>query len=167
MLHLFMRPQTGRQTTRRFLSTVSDAVRSLIAPASLAERPAPSKPAPVAAAEPTGLFAPDELPPVEEIEAAAAQFARAADSARAADRAKRKSKKILDRLPAGIYGRWTVTREPSNRMTADLDAIRAIFKEHDLGDVPMKPGAPSLRVTRVTDTNPLPTAAELLAGASR
>ncbi|MCQ4043882.1 hypothetical protein ACFOSC_26445 [Streptantibioticus rubrisoli] len=149
MLHLFMRPQTGRQTTRRFLSTVSDAVRSLIAPASLTRHSAPSQPAPVAAPEPTGLFTADELPDVEDIEAAAASFAKAADQARAADRGKRKAKRLLDRLPAGIYGGWVVSRVTSTRQTADLDEIRRIFKQHGLGPVPMKPSAPSLKVERV------------------
>ncbi|MEU6703850.1 hypothetical protein [Streptomyces wuyuanensis] len=98
------------------------------------------------APEPTGLYDADEMPAVEDIETAAADYQKATEQARAGDRGKRAAKKILDRLPAGRYGSWIVSRIESNRQTADLDAIRAIFKTHGLGPVPMKQAAPSLRV---------------------
>ena len=110
------------------------------------------QPAPVAQPEPADEFTPDELPAVELIEAAAREFNRAADQARRADRGKRAARKILDRLPAGTYGGWLVERVPSVRQTADLDAIRAIFKANGLGPVPMKGSAPSLKVTQVPVT---------------
>lgn len=107
---------------------------------------------PVAQPEPADEFTPDELPAVELIEAAAREFERAADQARRADRGKRAARKILDRLPAGTYGGWLVERVPSARQTADLDAIRAIFRANGLGPVPMKASAPSLKVKQVPVT---------------
>jgi hypothetical protein len=106
--------------------------------------------APVPTVEPTGLFAPGELPPLDDILAAAAEYNRAADQARRADRGKRAARKILDRLPVGRYGVWDVERVASGRQTADLDEIRKIFKAHGLGQIPMKPSAPSLKVKRVS-----------------
>ncbi|MGP3685259.1 hypothetical protein ACTVZO_11190 [Streptomyces sp. IBSNAI002] len=72
------------------------------------------------------------------------------DAARAAERTKRAAKKLVGRLPAGLYGgRWLVERVVSTRQTPDLDAIRATYKRHGLGEVPMKEVAPSLRVTSI------------------
>jgi hypothetical protein len=134
--------------SRNVLRAVSRAVRSIVAPASLFED---STTAPAALVEPSAdMFGEDELPPVEDIAAAASAFAKAADQARAADRGKRAARKLLDRLPAGLYGAWKVERVPSGRQTADLDEIRRIFKAHGLGPVPMKASAPSLKVSRVT-----------------
>lgn len=99
--------------------------------------------------EPTTLFAADELPPVADIEAEAASFFHASEQARTAERVKRASRKLLDRLPAGQYGAWQVERVPNAREVVDLEAIRAIFKANGLGAVPMKPCAPSLKVSRV------------------
>ncbi|WP_455361980.1 hypothetical protein [Streptomyces sp. SYSU K21746] len=135
--------------TGRLISTVTDAVRSVIDPASLAGTA-------TEAPEPTGLYEADEMPAVEDIEAAAAGYQRAAEQARAGDRGKRAAKKVLDRLPAGRYGAWLVSRVTSNRQTADLEEIRRIFKAHGLGPVPMKSAAPSLKVERaaVEETEP-------------
>lgn len=130
-------------TSRRLFSVVSDAVRSAVSPASLKVE------APSTAPEPDGLYAADELPSVEDIEAAAAAFDQAAQLARAGDRGKRAAKKVLDRLPAGRYGSWLVSRVTSNRQTADLDEIRRIFKAHGLGEVPMRSSAASLKVERL------------------
>ncbi|WP_052069736.1 hypothetical protein [Streptacidiphilus albus] len=98
------------------------------------------------------LYTPDDMPPLDDIMTAASAYFRAADQARTADRAKRAAKKILNRLPVGRYGTWDVTRETSGRETADLDKIRAIFKAHNLGPVPMKANAPSLKVRKATVT---------------
>ncbi|MER6601854.1 hypothetical protein [Streptomyces parvus] len=151
--------------SRRLATIVSDAVRSVVSPASLmAEVEAP---APTAAPDPAGLYEADEIPPVADIEAAAAAFDVAAQQARAGDRGKRAAKKILDRLPAGRYGNWLVTRTVSNRQTADLDKIRAIFKAHGLGPVPMKSSAPSLKVERLAEVPAaVPTSAPALVGTS-
>jgi hypothetical protein len=108
----------------------------------VAERPVP---------DPVGLFADDEMPDLPDILAAAEQFFRATEQSRVADRAKRASRKLLDRLPAGRFGMWEITRVANAREVADLDAIRAIFKTHGLGDVPMKACAPSLKVGIATD----------------
>lgn len=129
--------------SRRLFSVVSDAVRSAVSPASLKVE------APSTAPEPDGLYTAAELPSVEDIEAAAAAFDQAAQLARAGDRGKRAAKKVLDRLPAGRYGSWLVSRVTSSRQTADLDEIRRIFKAHGLGPVPMKSSAASLKVERL------------------
>ena len=92
------------------------------------------------------MFGPGELPGRAEIEAAAEKFLTASEQARTADRVKRASRKILDRLPAGRYGLFSVERVENAREVADLDAIRAIFAANGLGDVPMKRTAPSLKV---------------------
>lgn len=97
-------------------------------------------------ADPEGVFGPDEMPPLPEIEAEAARFFLAATQTRDADRVKRATRKLLDRLPAGRYGAWTVERVDNAREVADLDAIRKIFQANGLGAVPMKPCAPSLKV---------------------
>ena len=148
MLNLLMSPRTAR-TVRGLIGTLADAVRSVVAPATLVEQTAPEAPTVVEAPEPAGLFTEDETPAIEDIERAALGYDLAADSARSADRAKRKHRKLLDRLPAGTYGSWRVRRVASNRQTVDLDKVRAIFKAHGLGDVPMRDNAPSLRVERI------------------
>ncbi|MGW6584472.1 hypothetical protein [Streptomyces globisporus] len=146
----------------RLVTIVSDAVRSVVSPASLMVE-APTTTAP----DPAGLYEADEIPPVADIEAAAAAFDTAAQQARAGDRGKRAAKKILDRLPAGRYGNWLVSRTVSNRQTADLDKIRAIFKAHGLGPVPMKSSAPSLKVEHLAEAPvTVPTSAPVLVGAT-
>ncbi|WP_333736342.1 hypothetical protein [Streptomyces sp. IBSBF 2806] len=147
MLNLLMSPRAAR-TVRGLLGTVADAVRSVVAPASLAEQPEAAAVV-VEAPDPAGLYEPDEIPAVETIETAAREYERAADQARRADRGKRAAKKVLDKLPAGVYGTWRVFRTPSSRQTPDLAAITATYKRLGLGPVPMKPCAPSLKVEQV------------------
>ncbi|MCX4525285.1 hypothetical protein OG982_06200 [Streptomyces sp. NBC_01551] len=102
------------------------------------------------APDPADVFNADEVPTEEEISASAAAYAKAADQARAAERNKRAAKKLISRLPAGLYGgRWLIERVVSTRQTPDLDAIRATYKRHGLGEVPMKEVAASLRVTDI------------------
>ncbi|MFD9651776.1 hypothetical protein [Streptomyces mirabilis] len=155
MIQLLMSPRTTR-TVRGLIGTVADAVRSVIAPASLAEAPAVET-----VPDPVDVLTADELPPVESIEAAAREYERAADQARRADRGKRAAKKVLDKLPSGIYGGWRVFRTPSSRQTPDLAEITRIFKENGLGPVPMKSCAPSLKVELV---EVVPVDVETLAG---
>lgn len=151
MFNLLTSPRTAR-SMRGLLGTVSDAVRSVIAPAALVQAQQPEQPAvvetPAPATDPAGLYTEAEMPPVADVERAALSYDLACDSARAADRAKRKHRKLLDRLPAGTYGGWIVRRVASTRQTVDLDKVRAIFKAHGLGEVPMRDTAPSLRVER-------------------
>lgn len=156
MLHLLTSPRTVR-TVRNLLGTVADAVRSVVTPAALVETKATTEtPAAVEAPEPAGLFEPDEMPAAADITRACLGYDLAADNARTADRAKRKHRKLLDRLPAGTYGQWIVRRVASSRQTVDLDAVRRIFEQHGLGDVPMRTPAPTLRVERaVVDTEVL------------
>jgi hypothetical protein len=134
-----------RKSLRDLAGVVTRAARSVIAPATLftSTTPAPADLPTV------GLYEADEMPAVADIEAAARTFNDAADQARRADRGKRAARKILDRLPVGTYGNWAVDRVDSSRQTADLDAIRKLFKQHGLGPVPMKQSAPSLKVSRV------------------
>ncbi|MFD9523550.1 hypothetical protein [Streptomyces sp. NPDC059979] len=131
-----------RSTAARLFRTVADAVRSVVSPAALVRSAAPA-----VVADPEGTYTADEMPDVEVIEAAAAEYVQAGDSRRAADRLKRKSAKVLDRLPAGLHGRWLVERVESSRTTVDLDSIRATYKRLGLGEVPMRQCAPSLRLT--------------------
>ncbi|MEH0551208.1 hypothetical protein [Streptomyces sp. B21-101] len=145
MLHLLMTPRAAR-TVRGLLGAVSDAVRSVVAPATLVEQLATETPAP--AADPADTYTEADMPPVADIERAALSLDLANDNARRADRAKRAARKVLDRLPAGTYGNWIVERVTSSRTTVDLDAVRAAYKKHGLGPVPMKPNGPSLKVRR-------------------
>jgi hypothetical protein len=163
MLNLLTSPRTAR-TVRGLIGAIADvaadAVRSVINPAALVADQA--EPTVAEAPDPAGLYEPDEIPAVETIEAAAREYDRAADQARRADRTKRASKKILDRLPSGVYGRFRIFRTPSSRQTPDLAEITRIFKANNLGPVPMKPCAPSLKVELV-DTIPADLATAALA----
>lgn len=128
------------------VETAADALRSL----------APDAPAavePIEAPDPADVYSTDELPDLADIERAALGYDLASDNARQADRAKRKHRKLLDRLPAGTYGKWIVERITSSRETPDLVAIRATYERLGLGDVPMRAVAPSLKVRRA-ETNP-------------
>ena len=140
-----MPPRTAR-TVRAMIGslveTAADTLRSL-APAEQADAEV------VEAPDPADVLDADELPEVDTIEAAAREYERAADQARRADRGKRAAKKVLDKLPAGIYGAWKVFRTPSSRQTPDLAEITRIFKANNLGPVPMKDCAASLKVERV------------------
>lgn len=168
MLHLLTSPRTGR-SVRAMIGAVADAVRSVVAPAALVadQAEAPAAVEPTTAPDPTDIYTPDEMPAVVDIERAALSLDLANDNARRAQRAQRAAKKVLDRLPAGTYGTWIVERIASSRQTADLDAIRAIFKANGLGPVPMKTNAPSLKVRRAATPAPVAdVATELLAGVS-
>lgn len=145
MINLLTPSRTRYTTARALLGRAKSRITAVVAEF--------RQPAPVTVAKPVAdTYTAAELPAVELIEAAAREFERAADQARRADRGKRAARKILDRLPAGTYGGWLVERVPSARQTADLDAIRAIFKTNGLGPVPMKASAPSLKVTQVPVT---------------
>lgn len=133
-----------RQSLRALTGAVTRAARSVLAPATLFTTDVAPADLPA-----VGLYEPDEIPPIEDIEAAAREYDRAADQARRADRGKRAARKILDRLPIGTYGAWVVERIPSSRQTADLDKIRETYKRMGLGPVPMKSSAPSLKVSKV------------------
>lgn len=145
MLNLLTSPRTVRNM-RALLGTITDAVRSVVAPATLVEQLATEAPAP--AADPADTYTADGMPELVAIERAALGFDLASDNARRADRSKRAARKMLDRLPSGTYGNWIVERVASNRQTADLDKIRAILKANGLGPVPMKDAQPSLKVRR-------------------
>ncbi|MGQ4402553.1 hypothetical protein ACN6K4_003335 [Streptomyces hayashii] len=158
MLNLLMSPRgtrSFRAMVGALVETAADAVRS-IAPV---EAPAVEEIAP----DPDDTYGVDEMPETDAIEAAAREYERAADQARRADRGKRAAKKVLDKLPAGIYGTWRIFRTPSSRQTPDLAAITATYKRLGLGPVPMKACAPSLKV-ELLDTVPASAELETLAG---
>ena len=142
--------------TRRLLGLIAAAVRrAAVTPAAF---PAPVTTAPAVeqlAEDPADVFAAEEMPALSDIAAAAEKYMRAAEQARTADRAKRAARKLLDRLPAGRYGAWQVEYVDNAREVADLDAIRAIFAAHNLGDVPMRPCAPSLKVAVAAELAPV------------
>ncbi|MFR0358612.1 hypothetical protein [Streptomyces sediminimaris] len=149
MLNLLTSPRatrTVRSLIGALVESAADAIRS-IAPE------APADVEPVEAPDPADIYSADEMPETATIEAAAREYERAADQARRADRGKRAARKVLDKLPAGIYGTWRIFRTPSSRQTPDLAAITATYKRLGLGPVPMKPCAPSLKVELV-DTTP-------------
>lgn len=145
MINLLMSPRSAG-TMRRLTRAVTDAVRSVVAPAALVLDQAQQDQTPTAVADPTDLYSPEDMPAVADIERAAMQLDLACDNARRADRTKRAAKKILTKLPAGTYGQWKIFRTPSSRMTPDLAEITRIFKANGLGKVPMKPCADSLKV---------------------
>lgn len=160
MFNLLTSPST-RRTLRGLAGLVADAVRSVVNPASLVTEV--EAPAVVEAPDPAGVLGEDELPAVEDIEAAAKEYATAADMGRAADRRKRKARKLIDLVPSGIWGRYAIERVTSSRQTIDVEAVRATYKRLGLGEVPMRPTAPSLRVTELA---PADTAGAELAGAT-
>lgn len=160
MFQLLTSP-SRRRTARAVLNTVADAVRSVIAPATLVEARATET---AEAPAPAGLYTEDELPTEAEIAAAARTYSRAVEDARRADRSKRAGKKLLSRLPSGVYnGGWKIYRKPSARMTPDLEAIGRILREHGIREIPMKPCADSLVVERIEVAVEVPAAAELVA----
>lgn len=134
---------------------ITDAVRSVTSPAALVQAHQEQQPVVETAADPADVYTADEMPAIADIEDAADGYAAASDRARAADRSKRKHRKILDRLPAGRYGRWLIERVPSSRKTVDLDEVRRTYARLGLGELPMRTPAPSLRVTAVAaDSDP-------------
>ncbi|MER5467185.1 hypothetical protein [Streptomyces sp. NPDC002685] len=147
MLNFLTSPRTAR-TVRGLIGALVETAAETLRAFAPAEQPAEA-PAVVEVPDPEDVLTADEIPAVEAIETSAREYERATDQARRADRGKRAAKKILDRLPAGIYGTWRVFRTPSSRQTPDLAEITRIFKANGLGPVPMKDCAPSLKVERV------------------
>lgn len=89
----------------------------------------------------------DEPPTAEEVVTAIEEHESAREQYNAGARGKRAARKTLDRTPTGEYGDWSVTWVQSSRRTWDNDAIAAVFAE--LGrEIPTKPSAPTLKLTR-------------------
>lgn len=133
---------------RKGTSAARRVLRGLLAPVPPA-RPVAITSAPVVAQtvpDPAGLLTADEMPPLAVIEADIERFLNATEQARAADRTKRAAKKLLDRLPAGRYGLFAVERIESPREIVDLDAVRRLFAANNLGELPMRRTAASLKV---------------------
>ncbi|MDV9190945.1 hypothetical protein R6L23_22485 [Streptomyces sp. SR27] len=129
------------QRLARTARTVAAGLRSVVAPAALVRSLDDT------VTDPADVYSDEEMPTAEAIEEAAAAYTEAADQARAADRRKRQAKKVLGRLPAGLYGRFLVERTRTSRQTPDLESIRATYQRLGLGPVPMKDCAASLRIT--------------------
>ncbi|MEV7971269.1 hypothetical protein AB0O34_35540 [Sphaerisporangium sp. NPDC088356] len=121
------------------------------------DAPAPV-PAPLAEAGAKG-----PVPSTADIQEAARLYEQARQQTNAAARTKRRAEKTLSRTPDGTYGPVTLERAESGRQTADLDAIREIFAAHGLGDIPMKPCAPSLTIAWAAESTNNQTEAALVA----
>lgn len=90
----------------------------------------------------------DDLPTVEEIEAAAERHEEGRTQYNEGARIKRASRRVLDRVPTGLYGPWSVSWVQSARREWDRDAIEAVFRE--LGrEVPTRTASPQLKLTQV------------------
>ncbi|WP_329326712.1 hypothetical protein [Streptomyces sp. NBC_01689] len=150
-----IRPTTLLGTLRRAARTTGDAVRSAT-PAALARA--------VAAAARTNreriVAGPDaeEPPTAEEIAQAAEEHERARELYNRGAREKRAARKVLERAATGEYGSWSVTWVQSTRTDWDREAIAAVFAE--LGrEIPTKPSAPTLTLTRAEQSAEFPAAA--------
>jgi hypothetical protein len=129
---------------------MSNPARSVLAAASAAVANRLAVPtAGVPAPDGQPATAPGGLPGADVIEITLDAFAAASEDGRRAARAVRAARKLIDKLPPGLYGPWLVTRESSGRETPDAEEIARIFAANDLGPVPTKPAAPTLKVTRV------------------
>lgn len=138
---------------------MSNPARSVLAAASaaVANRLAIPAPSPVPAVATAGVLAPDgqpatapgNLPSLTVIVTTLAAYYAASEAGRLADRGKRAGRKLINLLPDGVYGPWLVTREDSGRETLDGDEIARIFAANDLGAVPTRAAAPSLKVVRI------------------
>jgi hypothetical protein len=70
---------------------------------------------------------------------------------READRDKRRAKKAIEALKAGIYGGWLLRWKPSTRQVVDLEAVTETYRRLGLGPVPMRNCADSLDVSPLTE----------------
>lgn len=76
-------------------------------------------------------------------------FFEANEEVKELERTKRRAKKLIATLKAGVYGTWKLSWKPSARETPDLEAIARIFRENGLGDVPMKQCSDTMEVSKV------------------
>jgi hypothetical protein len=90
-------------------------------------------------------------PEVDLFAAAAAlkAYYDASAALRAADRDKRRAKKVIAALKAGIYGGWLLRWKPSTKQVVDLEAVAETYRRLNLGPVPMKTCADSLDVEKL------------------
>lgn len=99
----------------------------------------------------TGRSSDDQAPAVvelehtvEEIEAAAEQYAEGAELARRGEALKRQARKVLGALPEGTYGRATVSRKANSPIT-DKTAMEKLLRGQGVA-LPMMERAGSLVV---------------------
>lgn len=100
----------------------------------------------------------DQLPAVEEIEARADEFATLDAKAKASAKAADAVKVWLRQIPAGVYGRATVTRTPGGTVL-DGDAIAITFLDNGLGAPPRKARKDTFKVLVTAQVAELPAAA--------
>jgi hypothetical protein len=80
--------------------------------------------------------------------AALGAWFEANEASKVCDRDKRRARKLIDTLAAGVYGGWVLRWKPSVRMTPDLEAIAETYRRLGLGEVPMRQCADSLGVEK-------------------
>lgn len=76
-----------------------------------------------------------------------AAYAAINEQANAADKERRRLRKLIDEVPAGVWGRWRKSLGEPARIV-DMERVRELLMERGL-DVPMKDGAARLRVDAV------------------
>jgi hypothetical protein len=105
-----------------------------------------------AASAPTTVREPGPAAELEtDVFAAAAALGawfEANEQSKVCDRDKRRARKLIDTLTAGVYGGWVLRWKPSARMTPDLEAIAETYRRLGLGEVPMRQCADSLGVEK-------------------
>lgn len=113
-------------------------------------RPEPSaanEPPPASEPSPTGELSAADVDASRYAAAVLADYAAVSDRARAVDRERRRLRKTVDALPAGIHGGWEKRfGEPGE--VVDGDRVRELLAGYGLA-VPMKPAAPPLEVVFV------------------
>ncbi|MFK3735670.1 hypothetical protein ACI2LJ_36000 [Streptomyces sp. NPDC088090] len=90
----------------------------------------------------------DDLPTPDEIMAAAERHEEAREEYNGASRTKRAARRVLDRVPTGIYGPWAVAWVQPARREWDREAIAAFYHRHG-EEVPTRPAPLQLKLTRV------------------
>lgn len=90
----------------------------------------------------------DDVPTVEEIANAAERHETGRETYNEGARIKRAARRILDRVPSGVYGAWSVTWVQSSRREWDREAIAAFYAQHG-EEIPTRPAPPQLKLTRV------------------
>lgn len=90
----------------------------------------------------------DDVPTVDEIVNAAEKHEGGREEYNEGARIKRAARKILDRVPSGVYGTWAVSWVQSSRREWDRDAIAAFYAKHG-EEIPTKAASPQIKLTRV------------------
>lgn len=100
----------------------------------------------------------EQLPAVEEVEARADEFATLDAEAKSSAKQAEAVKKWLRQLPAGVYGRVTVTRTPGGTVI-DGDQVAIDYLDNGLGVPPRKGRKDTFKVLVTAQVAALPAAA--------